>query len=318
METSLVAAIAILVILGGAALILVRQRMLPWGLSSLRALDLESGDGGRHREISVIRTPALTAEEPMAVSPPVARAVPISPLRMGRSEPGAAEDQTLEQPTAFNSTSDSSMALIARIDGLEAQLQELSRLVDRQINEFRRIGEEQAALAMAADAQREAASERLRADLMAALAGSTGRRTSLGDRRTDVSAELYARLARLEAALAAVTNPVLLPGEAYAPPGELIPEALVWENWNEVGERAFALADAFSAQRLHLSEQTRVDLGEFVTSLRVLLTRSVYPNLQPEPGREQQLALHEALGAIATELPRIRASIEREFRAERN
>jgi hypothetical protein len=150
------------------------------------------------------------------------------------------------------------------------------------------------------------------------MAGSTARRGGdVSDRRSDVSADLYARLARLEAALAAVTNPILLPGEAYAPPAELLPEALIWENWNDVGERAFALADAFSAQRLYLSEQTRLELGEFVTSLRVMLTRAVYPNLQPEPGREQQLALRAALDAIAAELPRVRATIEQEFRAER-
>ena len=38
-----------------------------------------------------------------------------------------------------------------------------------------------------------------------------------------------------------MTNPILLPGEPYAPPAEFLPEALIWENWNEVGERAFSL-----------------------------------------------------------------------------
>ena len=135
-----------------------------------------------------------------------------------------------------------------------------------------------------------------------------------GSRRPDVSADLYARLARLEAALAAVTNPILLPGEAYSPPAEFLPEALVWENWNEVGERAFSLADAYSAQRLHLSEETRGEIELFVTTLRTLLTRSVYPNLQPEPDAAQQAALRTALEEIAGEFPKVRQMLEREYR----
>jgi hypothetical protein len=114
--------------------------------------------------------------------------------------------------------------------------------------------------------------------------------------------------------LAAVTNPILLPGEAYSPPAEFLPEALVWENWNEVGERAFALADAYSAQRLYLSEETRGEIEMFVTTLRALLTRSVYPNLQPEPDAAQQAALRSALDEIAGEFPKVRQRLEREYR----
>ena len=230
--------------------------------------------------------------------------------------PDANEDVPIERPAA-SSSSDLILTLIARVDGLEARMQELSRAIDRQAAETRRAHDEQAARALAAEAQRDAALDRLRADLVAARRAPRTGAPTLATAGPDVSADLYARLARLEAALAAVTNPILLPGEVYESPGELLPEALVWENWNEVGERAFALADAFSAQRLYLSEPTRVEIGDFVTSLRVLLTRSIYPNLQPEPGSEQQVALRAALDAIAAELPRVRATIEAEFRADR-
>ena len=92
---------------------------------------------------------------------------------------------------------------------------------------------------------------------------------------------------------------------------------MIWENWNEIGERAFALADTYSAQRLYLSEQTRGEIGGFVTVMRTLLTRSVYPNLQREPNQAQQRALLEALEEIAEEFPRVRETLEREYREVR-
>jgi hypothetical protein len=88
---------------------------------------------------------------------------------------------------------------------------------------------------------------------------------------------------------------------------------LIWENWNEVGERAFALAETYSAQRLHLSGQTRSDVGAFVTTLRTLLTRSVYPNVQGEADTTHQAALRAALAEIAAELPKVRDLLETEY-----
>ncbi|MBA3415590.1 MAG: hypothetical protein H0U10_10240, partial [Chloroflexia bacterium] len=107
----------------------------------------------------------------------------------------------------------------------------------------------------------------------------------------------------------------LLPGEAYAPPVEFLPEALAWENWKDVGERAFSLADAFSAQRLCLSDLARQELAAFITTLRGALTRAVYPNLVPDPTPEQLDALRSALGSLAAELPRVRRTLEAEFRS---
>jgi hypothetical protein len=51
-----------------------------------------------------------------------------------------------------------------------------------------------------------------------------------------------------------------------------------------------------------------------VTTLRTLLTRSVYPNLQPEPDAAQQAALRDALEEIAGEIPKVRQRLEREYR----
>ena len=209
--------------------------------------------------------------------------------------------------------------LAARLDRFEDRLDQITDVVERLTaelsQELRRALADYAQRADTDDARREAALERLRADMLLAVSqAAAGGNSRTSSRRPEVTAELYARLARLEAALAAVTNPILLPGEPYAPPVEFLPEALVWENWNEVGERAFSLADAYSAQRLYFSEDTRGAVDEFVTKLRTLLTRSVYPNLQPEPDATQQTALRAALDEIAAELPRVREKLDSEYR----
>ena len=195
-------------------------------------------------------------------------------------------------------------------DRLTARLDDLGR-------ELAGNRQEEAAHRDTTEARQEAALERLRADLTAAAVGreADGVRLRVAERRTEVTAELYARLARLEAAVAAVTNPVLLPGEPYAPPAEFLAEALAWENWKDVGERAFAFADCFSAQRLYLTESTCAEMAAFVTTLRSLLTRSVYPNLSAKPGPTELQALRTALDALAAELPRVRRRLEAEFRS---
>ena len=316
METSLVAAVALLLVLVGAVTVLARQRLLPWSLPAPEASGAGAGGDFRDRT-EPAETAALASEVVVAASPhtPLPAAHPT--IFPGPARRAAGQNQEAAVAPGFDPLPDAPAAVTRQLDRFEARLEELSRAIDRQGVDIRRALEEQRSNA-AADATREIALERLRADVVSAVSGAASNRgPQATDRRAEVSAELYARLARLEAALAAVTNPILLPGEVYIPPAELMPEALVWENWNEVGERAFALADGFSAQRLHLSEQTRADVGEFVTELRVLLTSSVYPNLQPEPAREQQLALRAALEAIAAGFPRVRDTIEQEFRESR-
>ncbi|HEU0116310.1 MAG TPA: hypothetical protein VFQ80_16595 [Thermomicrobiales bacterium] len=203
---------------------------------------------------------------------------------------------------------------------LDAQVADLSRRFDRRIDELiddirverTAAGQRQAAI----DARQEAALERLRADMLARLAQGAARPDGrIQERRAEVTAELYAALARLEAAFAAVTNPALLPGEAYAPPEMLQADALVWDNWKDVGERAFVLADAYSAQRLFLSAPTRQQVDRFVSSLRAALTGSIYANLQAPPTTVQARDVRTALEELAAAFPEIRAGLEWEFRA---
>ncbi|HET7095430.1 MAG TPA: hypothetical protein VFI22_18205 [Thermomicrobiales bacterium] len=208
----------------------------------------------------------------------------------------------------------------ARLSRLDARVADLSGRFDRRlddlINDIRVDRNDAGRRQAAVDARQEAALERLRADMLDRLderAARPGAR--LNEHRLEVTADLYAAVARLEAAFAAVTNPMVLPGEAYAPPDRLQPDALVWDNWKDVGERAFVLADSYNAQRLYLSADVRIQVDRFVSSLRAALTRSIYPNLQGQPTATQTDCLQQALDALATEFPLVRNGLEREFRA---
>lgn len=300
MET-VVVVIAILALLGGSAVVVSRQGWLPAALPALRS----SGGGNATADVAE-EAAGDVGLEPVQIAPAKSAAV--------RARNGAAA----REPIRLDLVPPPADSGLARIDRIDSRLDELQRALgwqnDRLVEEARRLREELLRRAEAEEAWREAAHERLRADVLALVSrAGAERRPESGARRMEVCAELYARLARLEAALATVTNPVLLPGEPYAPPVELAPESLVWENWNEVGERAFALAECYSGQRLHLSAQTRADVGEFVTTLRTLLTRSIYPNLRAEAESVNTAALRAALTDIADELPKIRDVLETEY-----
>ena len=317
LEPALAAAIGLIVLLGGTAAVLSRQRILPWSLPALRTFGGgASAAEGELEGASARNTASDGLIESTQTGPTPAIRPPSTDVRSSRP---TADRTGLPEPARLDLVPNQVETLAARLDRFEERLEQIARAVDRNAaeigQELRRARSDRAHQAETKDARRDAALERLRADLLATLTRGVAEGSSRpGSRRPDVSADLYARLARLEAALAAVTNPILLPGEAYSPPTEFLPEALVWENWNEVGERAFSLAEAYSSQRLHLSEETRGDFELFVTTLRTLLTRSVYPNLQLEPDAAQQAALRSALEEISGEIPKVRQRLEREYR----
>jgi hypothetical protein len=201
--------------------------------------------------------------------------------------------------------------------GLEASVGRIEATAAEARREAEARAEALAARLAAEEGRREAGLERLRADLggrIAARAAAPGA-DRLAERRAEAIAELYARLARLEAALAAVTNPILLPGEPYAPPAELPADALVWENWKDVGERVFAFAEQFNAQRLVLPDPLAGEVAAFVATLREALTRSIYPNLRAHPSAEQRQTLRAALERLAAELPALRTRLGEGYRA---
>lgn len=135
------------------------------------------------------------------------------------------------------------------------------------------------------------------------------------ERQATALAELYEHFARLEASVAAVTNPVLLPGEPFAPPADLPADALIWDNWKDVGERVFAFAEYFNTRRVLLPEPLSRDVATFVVTLRAALTMAIYPNVRPHPSREQLASVRTGLAQLATEFSRLRARLEADYRA---
>jgi hypothetical protein len=309
MEPGIIGLLVLILLIAATVGVLLRQRPDSWNLPLLRT----SGGGGAllgddmmgHDALPGVRAEAAVAE------PALPRGAPsLSVMREDPPEP------ILLDLTPLNSEPSPLEVLGERLDHVEAQLTGLQQELRNQRDAILRIGVELKLAGEAETARRDMAIERLRGDVLAMI-GQIGeeRRNAGRDRRAEIISELYARLARLETALSAVTNPVLLPGEPYAPPAEFLTEALIWENWNEVGERAFALADAYSAQRVYLSEKTREELGAFVTALRVTLTRSIYPNLHADADASQQAALRAALEQVALELPRARRALDSEYHA---
>ena len=138
---------------------------------------------------------------------------------------------------------------------------------------------------------------------------------SYGERRGEALAELYGNLARVEAALAAVVNPMLLPGEPLSIPAELPAEALDWNNWGDVGERAYGFGNVFNQNRLVLDKDTGDEIEKFIATLRQGLTGSVYPNVRvAKPTADQIAQMRSGLQAIVAELPKVRRNIEDAYR----
>jgi hypothetical protein len=136
-----------------------------------------------------------------------------------------------------------------------------------------------------------------------------------GERRGQALSELYGSLARVESALAAVVNPMLLPGEPLVMPAEPPAEAMNWNNWGDVGERAFTFGNIFNENRLVLDSATADQIESFIAVLRQALTGSVYPTVRvAKPTADQIAQMRAALERIAASLPVVRRAIEQAYR----
>lgn len=298
----LVATIAALAMLGGAV-----------------AMSSRIGNGRGLREIWS-RKPQLSTGGTGAIeSPTISPGRAIVPSVQSLPSIGAHEPPIGPvSPIAGPPPNDQIARLVDRLHRLESRIDELDRATNRRNDELRRelrtgLDDLNNAL-QGIDGRLGSGFERFRGELKLQLAGLGATHTGgpRDERRIEAIGALYLALARLESAIAQVTNPILLPGEPYAPPTEFLPESLAWENWKDVGERAFSFADAYSVQRLNLSPRAQQELAAFVTMLRGVLTRSIYPSLVPDPTDEQLDALRDALNTLAAQLPRIRRTLEHE------
>ena len=188
----------------------------------------------------------------------------------------------------------------ARLNRMESVVAE----APRQQEEFNRALREQ-------DERRQREVDRLEREL------GTMRLTlgSYGERRGEALADFYGHLARVEVALAAVVNPMLLPGESLTLPPEMLPETMVWANWNDVGERAFAFGNAFNQNRFVLEPETADQIERFIVTLRQVLTRDVYPAVRNGSASPAQIAqMRTGLQTIVRDLPAIRRRLEDAYR----
>jgi hypothetical protein len=163
---------------------------------------------------------------------------------------------------------------------------------------------------------------RLREGVGAAMAAIAVRQSSpesevIAARKAEATADLYRKLAKLETSFMSLANPVLLPGEPFTLPPEVLPETMKWENWKDVGDAAFAFAEAFNQDRIYLDDATCRDLIGFISGLRALMTTTIYPNVLPKPGAdpaESRAALQGALEQLGHDIPDARERLERSFR----
>jgi hypothetical protein len=183
---------------------------------------------------------------------------------------------------------------LAQVTGkeLEANLREMRDHLDAELGRFREgIGGALATLA----ARQEAGEANSRA------------------RQADAVYDLYQRLAKMEATVVAVANPVLLPSERLTVPEQLAPENLAWEQWKEVGDAAFAFADSFNRNRLVFDDSTCRELSTFVTGVREQLTDNIYPNLR-QPTEDQRQHLRQALEQLGADISTARDRLEHLYR----
>ena len=218
----------------------------------------------------------------------------------------------------------------ADADRLRGELRTLASEYQAQLGRLRERNAELENLAtryreqadIAASAQSEAAAarqdvERLRKDVTTRLEGSAttgGGNDASHTASVAAMADLYGRLARVEASLTALTNPILLPGEPYDVPDDLVPEALKWDNWKEVGENAYALGEQFNLARIQLPGELVDEIGSCITTLRTTLTMAIYPNLDATLSPERTTVLRDGLGTISTSLATLRHRLETDYR----
>lgn len=135
-------------------------------------------------------------------------------------------------------------------------------------------------------------------------------------RRSDALADLYTRLARTEAALAGVVNPMLLPGEPLRVPEALFDDTFEWENWADVGERAYEFGEAFNANRLLLEPDLAMSIESFISTLRETLTDTIYPVVRHAAATTAQKAqLRAGLERVVETIRPLRRGLEEAYRS---
>lgn len=130
-------------------------------------------------------------------------------------------------------------------------------------------------------------------------------------RRNDAVSDLYQKLAQIDDALGTVINPMLLPGEPVSVPDTLYDDTMEWENWEEVGDRAYAFGQSFSQNRYLLDEALAEQVQGFIAAFREALTATVYPVVQnPNRSLQQRSQMRSGLVAVVEAISPLRRAFE--------
>jgi hypothetical protein len=81
---------------------------------------------------------------------------------------------------------------------------------------------------------------------------------------------------------------MLLPGEPISVPENLYEDTLVWDNWGDVADRAYAFGEQFSQHRFLLEPALADRVERFICEFREALTSTVYPIVQDDSATAQQ------------------------------
>ena len=201
---------------------------------------------------------------------------------------------------------------LTRAAGLTREFDARLTRIEEVLAEARHMPDEIGQSLQAQDARIRRHIRKLRVEINTTRATST----PYGQRRADALADLYGNLARIEAALAGVVNPMLLPGEPLSVPDELFDDTLVWANWNDVGERAYAFGEVFNQTRFVLEPEIADRIERFIAAFRQALTGTVYPVLQSDTRSPAQLVqVRRGLEIIVAALPPLRRELEAAYRA---
>jgi hypothetical protein len=202
---------------------------------------------------------------------------------------------------------------LLRATGLTREFDARLTRVEAMFGDSRRTPDDLEAAINDVDARQRRIAEKLRQEL-----GQVQRTTSsFGERRITAVSDLYSHLALVESALASVVNPALLPGEPISLPQELGTDAFVWDNWRDVGDRAYAFGNIFNQHRYVLDDDVAAAVESFITTLRQALTGAVYPNVQASnPTQVQRAQVRSGLTLIVSAIPDIRRKLETSYRAD--
>lgn len=135
-------------------------------------------------------------------------------------------------------------------------------------------------------------------------------------RKNEAIGDLYQKLAQIDVALGAVVNPMLLPGEPISVPDSLYEDTLIWDNWGDVADRAYAFGESFSQSRFLLDADIANRIEMFISNFRTGLTTTVYPVVQNDQRTSQQLQqMRTGIVAVVDDITPLRREFEQTWLA---